>query len=147
VILAHLVGGVNRRLPFGGADLFPNVGDKAGRLCWHAAMETFFILNGAEIDASVDDQNDSSWISPLPVSIEPNLIDWLRQHLTPLPDRCRPTFRMSCARSAVQFDAVVSQAADRSRNGYQIRTRRVHRARRPGSVVGADPRDQNRPPS
>ena len=57
---------------FGGADLHPTLIDKAAALGFslvanhpfldgnkrigHAAMETFLLLNGYEIDASVDDQ-------------------------------------------------------------------------------------------
>lgn len=57
---------------FGGADLYPTRVENAAALCFslvrnhpfvdgnkrvgHAAMETFLVLNGAEIDAPVDDQ-------------------------------------------------------------------------------------------
>ena len=55
------------KVTFGGVDLYPTVVEKAAALCFslvqnhpfvdgnkrvgHAAMETFLILNGAEIDA------------------------------------------------------------------------------------------------
>ncbi|MBI2526899.1 MAG: type II toxin-antitoxin system death-on-curing family toxin [Candidatus Rokubacteria bacterium] len=57
---------------FGGADLYPTLIEKAAALCFslvqnhpfvdgnkrvgHAAMETFLVLNGSEIDAPIDDQ-------------------------------------------------------------------------------------------
>jgi len=57
---------------FGGKDLYPDLVAKAAALCFslvmnhpfldgnkrigHAAMETFLILNGGEIDSSVDEQ-------------------------------------------------------------------------------------------
>jgi death-on-curing protein len=60
------------RLAFGGSDLYPGVAAKAAALCFsltrnhpfldgnepvsHAAMETFLVLNGYEIDASVEEQ-------------------------------------------------------------------------------------------
>ena len=60
------------RLTFNQADLYPDVLTKASALCFflvmnhpfidgnkrigHAAMETFLILNGFEIEASIDEQ-------------------------------------------------------------------------------------------
>ena len=60
------------RITFGGEDLYPTVVDKAATLGFsivmnhpfidgnkrtgHAAMETFSVLNGMEINASVDEQ-------------------------------------------------------------------------------------------
>jgi len=60
------------RASFGGVDLHASLADKAAALCFslvnnhafidgnkriaHAATETFLILNGSEIDASVDEQ-------------------------------------------------------------------------------------------
>jgi death-on-curing protein len=62
------------RMTFGGEDLYPTIVEKAAALGFslirdhpfvdgnkrtgHAAMETFLILNGCEIDASVDEQED-----------------------------------------------------------------------------------------
>jgi death-on-curing protein len=59
-------------MTFGGQDLYPTVIDKASALCFslvmnhpfidgnkrvgHFAMETFLVLNGMEIAASVDEQ-------------------------------------------------------------------------------------------
>ena len=60
------------RMTFGGEDLYPKIVDKASALGFsivmnhpfidgnkrtgHAAMETFLVLNGLEINASVDEQ-------------------------------------------------------------------------------------------
>lgn len=60
------------RLTFNGSDLYPDIPSKAAALCFflvmnhpfvdgnkrigHAAMETFIVLNGFEIEASVDEQ-------------------------------------------------------------------------------------------
>jgi death on curing protein len=85
---------------FGGVDLYPTLVEKAAALGFslvqghafvdgnkrvgHAAMETFLILNGAEVDAPVDDQERlildlaAGWIG------RSHLVDWLRQHIKPL---------------------------------------------------------------
>lgn len=60
------------RMSFGGEDLYPGVIEKAAALCFslvmnhpfvdgnkrvgHAALETFLLLNGFELDASIDEQ-------------------------------------------------------------------------------------------
>lgn len=50
----------------------------------HAAMETFLVLNGAEIDAPVDDQ-ERLMLGLAAGRIERrHLTEWLRQHLKPL---------------------------------------------------------------
>jgi len=80
--------------------LYPTLVDKAAALCFaliqdhpfvdgnkrvgHAAMETFFILNGAEIDASVGDQERLILDLAAGRIDRAHLIDWLRQHLRPL---------------------------------------------------------------
>jgi len=78
----------------------PTVVEKAAALCFslvqnhpfvdgnkrvgHAAMETFLVRNGTEIDAAVDDQE------PLMLDLaagridRTHLIEWLRHHLRPL---------------------------------------------------------------
>jgi death on curing protein len=59
-------------MAFGGHDLYPTTADKAAALAFsvvmnhpcvdgnkragHAAMETFLVLNGRELDADVDEQ-------------------------------------------------------------------------------------------
>jgi death-on-curing protein len=60
------------QMAFGGQELYPGLADKAAALCFslvcnhpfvdgnkrvgHAAMETFLVLNGAELVAEVDEQ-------------------------------------------------------------------------------------------
>ena len=62
------------RATFGGQDLYPTITEKAGSLCFslignhgfldgnkrigHAAMEVFLYLNGYELDASTDEQEE-----------------------------------------------------------------------------------------
>jgi death-on-curing protein len=84
---------------FGGVDLYPTLPEKAAALGFslvqshpfvdgnkrvaHAAMETFLVLNGAEIDASVDDQ-ERIMLDLAAGRIErSHLTEWLRQHLKP----------------------------------------------------------------
>jgi death-on-curing protein len=85
---------------FGGVDLYPTLPEKAAALGFslvqghpfvdgnkrvaHAAMETFLVLNGAEIDAPADDQ-EGLMLDLAAGRIErSHLTDWLRQHLKPL---------------------------------------------------------------
>ena len=92
--LAHLSRrSPNRRLPLAApiciaALCFALIQDHpfvdGNKRVWHAAMETFFILNGAEIDASVDDQERLILDLAAGRIDRAHLIDWLRQHLTPL---------------------------------------------------------------
>ena len=82
---------------FGGEDLYPDLATKAAALghsliqnhpfvdgnkrIGHAAMEVFLLLNGHEIDASVDEQEQiiievaSGKVSRI------ELGDWLREHV------------------------------------------------------------------
>ncbi len=62
------------RATFGGQDLYPTINEKAGSLCFslianhgfldgnkrigHAAMEVFLYLNGYELDAPTDEQEE-----------------------------------------------------------------------------------------
>ena len=85
---------------FGGSDLYPTLPEKAAAPCLalvqghpfvdgnkrvgHAAMEIFLFLNGAEIDAPVDDQ-ERLMLGLAAGHISRNqLTDWMRQHLRPL---------------------------------------------------------------
>jgi len=88
------------RATFGGVDLYPTVVEKAAALCFslvqnhpfvdgnkrvgHAAMETFLVINGAEIDATVDDQERLMLDLAAGRIDRSQLTDWLRQHLRPL---------------------------------------------------------------
>ena len=85
---------------FGGVDLYPTVVQKAAALCFslvqnhpfvdgnkrvgHAAMETFLVLNGTEIDAAVDDQERLMLDLAAGRIDRTHLTDWLRHHLRPL---------------------------------------------------------------
>ena len=84
---------------FGGVDLYPTLVEKAAALCFslvqnhpfvdgnkrvgHAAIETFLILNDAEIDALVDDQERLMLDLAAGRIDRAQLTDWLRQHLRP----------------------------------------------------------------
>ena len=48
-------------------------------------METFLVLNGAEIDASLDEQERVMLDLAAGRFDRAQLTDWLRQHLEPLP--------------------------------------------------------------
>jgi len=85
---------------FGGVDLYPTMVEKAAALAFslvqghplvdgnkragHAAMETFLVLNGTEIDAPVGDQERLMLDLAAGRIGRNHLIDWLRQHLKPL---------------------------------------------------------------
>lgn len=85
---------------FGGSDLYRTVIEKAAALCFalvrnhpfvdgnkrvgHAAMETFLVLNGAEIDAALDDQERLMLDLAAGRIDRIHLTDWLRHHLKPL---------------------------------------------------------------
>lgn len=49
-----------------------------------AAMETFLILNGSEINALVDDQERLMLDLASGQIDRSHFVDWLRQHVTPL---------------------------------------------------------------
>jgi death-on-curing protein len=85
---------------FEGVDLYPTLVEKAAALGFslvqghafldgnkrvgHAAMETFLILNGTEIDAPVDDQERLMLDLAAGRIGRNHLVDWLRQHVKPL---------------------------------------------------------------
>jgi death on curing protein len=85
---------------FGGVDLYPTLVEKAAALCFslvrnhpfidgnkrvgHAAMETFLVLNGAEIDAPVDDQERLMLDLAAGQIDRTQLTNWLFGHLRPL---------------------------------------------------------------
>jgi death-on-curing protein len=85
---------------FGGVDLHPTLVEKAAALCLalvqghpfvdgnkrvgHAAMETFLVLNGTEIDAPTDAQERLMLDLAAGRLDRSQLTDWLRQHLKPL---------------------------------------------------------------
>lgn len=82
---------------FAGGDLHPTLVDKAAALAFslvanhpfvdgnkrigHAAMEVFLVLNGYEIEASVDEQERLMLDVASGSITRENLADWLRQHV------------------------------------------------------------------
>jgi death-on-curing protein len=85
---------------FGGVDLYPTLVEKAAALCFsivqnhpfvdgnkrvgHAAMETFLVLNGSEIDAHIDEQERLMLDLAAGRINRTQLTDWLRHHLRSL---------------------------------------------------------------
>jgi death-on-curing protein len=85
---------------FGGVDLYPTLVEKAAALCislvqghpfldgnkrlGHAAMETFLVLNGTEIAATVEEQERLMLDLAAGRVDRAQLTDWLRHHLKPL---------------------------------------------------------------
>ncbi len=88
------------RASFGGMDLHASVTDKAAALCFsiarnhpfldgnkragHAAMETFLVLNGFEIEASVDDQERIILDVAAGLADRARLATWLGEHVRPV---------------------------------------------------------------
>jgi death on curing protein len=88
------------RMTLAGGDLYPTLVEKAAALCFslvanhpfidgnkrigHAAMETFLMLNGAEIDAGPHEQERVMLDLAAGRRDRGQLADWLRQHLKPL---------------------------------------------------------------
>lgn len=91
---------VQPRMTLGGSDLYPTLAEKAAALCFslvgnhpfvdgnkrvgHAAMESLLVLNGAEIDASPDEQERLMLDLAAGRLDRSQLADWLRQHLKSL---------------------------------------------------------------
>jgi death-on-curing protein len=88
------------KMTFAGADLHPTLVEKAAALCFslvanhpfvdgnkrvgHAAMETFLVLNGAEIDADLAEQERVMLDVAAGRVGRSQLAEWLRQHLKSL---------------------------------------------------------------
>lgn len=86
------------RMTFGGEDLYPTLVDKAAAVGFsivmnhpfvdgnkrtgHAAMETFLVLNGMEISASVDEQEQVILTLASGNSGRESFVEWLKQHIT-----------------------------------------------------------------
>jgi death-on-curing protein len=87
------------KMALAGRDLYPTLADKAAALCFslvgnhpfvdgnkrvgHAATETFLVLNGAEIDAHLDEQERVMLDLAAGRIDRGQLADWLRQHHNP----------------------------------------------------------------
>jgi death-on-curing protein len=88
------------KMALAGSDLYPTLEEKAAALCFslvghhpfvdgnkrvgHAAMETFLVLNGAEIDAGLDEQERVMLDLAAGRIDRGQLADWLHHHLKPL---------------------------------------------------------------
>ena len=88
------------RATFGGEDLYPTVTEKASALGFsliqnhpfvdgnkrigHAALETFLVINGCEIDASVDEQEQIILLVASGLMKRDDFTTWLRNHVTPI---------------------------------------------------------------
>jgi death-on-curing protein len=86
------------RMTFGAEDLYPMLADKAAALGFsivmnhpfvdgnkrtgHAAMETFLVLNGMEISASVDEQEQVILALASGNSERESFVEWLKKHIT-----------------------------------------------------------------
>ena len=86
------------RQSFGGAELYPTLAEKAAILGFaliqnhpftdgnkrigHAAMETFLLLNGHELTASVDDGERAILATANGGWTKEDLTAWVQQHLT-----------------------------------------------------------------
>ncbi|MER3434518.1 MAG: type II toxin-antitoxin system death-on-curing family toxin [Leptolyngbya sp. ERB_1_1] len=85
------------RMTFGGEELYPSLIDKAAALGFslimnhpfvdgnkrigHAAMETFLVLNGLEISASVDEQEQIVLALASGELQREQFVEWLKQHV------------------------------------------------------------------
>jgi death on curing protein len=85
------------RMTFDGQELYPTLVEKAAALCFalvtshpfvdgnkrlgHAAMETFLIMNGHEIEASVDEQEDLILRLASGLLDREELQNWLGRHV------------------------------------------------------------------
>lgn len=89
------------RMTFSGEDLYPTIADKASALGFsliqnhpfvdgnkragHAAMETFLVLNGYQIDANTDEQVDVILHVAAGEMERKAFTDWLREHVEKRP--------------------------------------------------------------
>ena len=87
------------RQSFGGQDLYPDLATKAAALCFslvlnhpfvdgnkrvgHAAMEVFLLLNGLELRATVDEQEQLMLRLAAGHLKRDALVEWVKQHMAP----------------------------------------------------------------
>jgi death-on-curing protein len=85
------------QLSFGGSELYPTIADKAAALCFsivlnhpfldgnkrvgHAAMETFLLLNGHELSASIDEQERVMLSLAAGELSREQFVEWVGGHL------------------------------------------------------------------
>ncbi len=88
---------------FRGQDLYPALADKAPALCFflvknhpfidgnkrigHAAMETFFLLNGKELQCSIDEQEKVMLGLAAGELSREVFTEWVKQHTVPVADQ------------------------------------------------------------
>lgn len=86
-------------MAFGGQDLYPTIADKAAALAFslvmnhpffdgnkrigHAAMETFLVLNGHELQATTDEQEQVILKLAAGQTNRSDFTDWVRNHVVP----------------------------------------------------------------
>lgn len=86
------------QMSFGGSDLYPSLAEKAAALCFslvmnhpfvdgnkrigHAAMETFLVLNGFELDANVDDSESAILRLAASQLGREVFAEWVARHVT-----------------------------------------------------------------
>lgn len=86
-------------MAFGGQDLYPTVSEKAAAFAFslvlnhpfldgnkrigHAAMETFLVLNGYDLAATTDEQEQAILQLAAGQTNRPDFTDWVRNHATP----------------------------------------------------------------
>jgi len=89
------------RMTFGGEDLYPDVAANAAALAFslilnhpfvdgnkrvgHAALETFLVLNGFELDTPVSDAEQVVLEVARGARERAALVEWIRSHVRPLP--------------------------------------------------------------
>jgi death-on-curing protein len=89
------------RMVFSGEELYPTLPEKAAALGFsliqnhpfldgnkrtgHAALETFLVLNGHEIKATVDEQQTVLLRVAASDMKREAFLEWLRDHIVPLP--------------------------------------------------------------
>lgn len=83
---------------FGGTELYPTLAEKAAALCFslvmnhpfvdgnkrigHAAMETFLVMNGFELDADIDDSESVILRLAAGELGRVSLTEWVAEHVT-----------------------------------------------------------------
>jgi death on curing protein len=89
------------QMAFGGQDLYPSLADKAAALGFslvcnhpfvdgnkrigHAAMETFLVLNGWELEAAIDEQEQVILRLAAGTLERDEFTAWVQSHLRPRP--------------------------------------------------------------
>jgi death on curing protein len=89
----------NRGPTFGGTDLYPSLAEKAVALAYslalnhpfvdgnkrvaHAALETFLVLTGRELDAGVDDAERTMLALAAGTLAREELVAWVARNLVP----------------------------------------------------------------